>query len=71
MNANIADIIGTFVTGESWVAKDTSQRRPARNAVAQLAYYLYEVRGCQDGYDVEDWLRAEDLLAYGPLESYR
>jgi DUF2934 family protein len=23
------------------------------------AYELYEARGCEDGHDVEDWLRAE------------
>ena len=69
MNGNIADIIATFATGESWVAKDTSQGWPAHNAVAELAHYLYEVRGRQEGHDVEDWLRAEDLLARGLAES--
>ena len=49
--------------------KDTSERRPAHNAVAELAHYLYEVRGRQDGHDVEDWLRAEDLLAHGLAEA--
>jgi hypothetical protein len=34
-----------------------------REAVAQLAYRLYELRGRQDGHDIDDWLRAEDQLA--------
>ena len=30
--------------------------------VARVAYELYVQRGCVDGYDVEDWLRAEALV---------
>jgi DUF2934 family protein len=26
------------------------------------AYELYEARGCEDGHDLEDWLRAEDEI---------
>ena len=66
---DFAEFIDTFATGESWVAKDTSERRPARKAVAELAHYLYEVRGRQHGHDVEDWLSAESLLAHGLAES--
>ena len=66
---DIAEFIDTFATGERWVAKDTSERWPAHEAVAELAHYLYEARGRQDGHDVEDWLRAENLLAHGIAES--
>jgi hypothetical protein len=31
-------------------------------AVRRMAYLLYEQRGCIDGYEVEDWLRAEVLV---------
>jgi len=31
--------------------------------IEQRAYELYEQRGRQDGYDVEDWLKAEHELA--------
>ena len=31
--------------------------------VAALAYELYERRGRADGFDVEDWLKAEELIA--------
>jgi len=27
--------------------------------IRQLAYRLYEERGCEDGHPVDDWLRAE------------
>jgi hypothetical protein len=27
--------------------------------IARRAYELYEARGCVDGFDVEDWLQAE------------
>ncbi len=30
--------------------------------VAQVAYELYEQRGRTDGHDLEDWLRAEEIL---------
>jgi hypothetical protein len=63
MNGNVADIIGAFITGERWMAKDTGQKRPTREAVARLAYHLYELGGRQDGHDMDDWLRAEDHLA--------
>ena len=31
--------------------------------IAALAYELYERRGRADGFDVEDWLKAEELMA--------
>lgn len=30
--------------------------------VAARAYSLYERRGCEDGYDLEDWLEAERMI---------
>ena len=30
--------------------------------VSKLAYQYYLERGCQDGYDIEDWLRAEKAV---------
>ena len=29
------------------------------DAIARRAYELFCARGCQDGYDVQDWLAAE------------
>ena len=63
MNGNVADILAAYATGEGWMAKDTSQGRPTRDAVAALAYYFYELRGSRDGHDLDDWLRAEAQLA--------
>ncbi len=34
----------------------------AQDEIAQRAYELYLERGCHDGHDVEDWLRAETEL---------
>ena len=30
--------------------------------IAQVAYGLYEQRGCEHGHDVEDWLAAERIV---------
>jgi hypothetical protein len=30
--------------------------------IRQRAYELYEMRGREDGHDLEDWLRAEDEI---------
>ena len=32
------------------------------DAIRRRAYEIYESRGCTDGSDVEDWLRAEREL---------
>jgi hypothetical protein len=42
---------------------------PSPEAIAKEAYALYEARGCQDGWDVEDWLAAEESLRQRALES--
>jgi hypothetical protein len=36
---------------------------PQREAVAQRAYEIYVRRGRRPGYELEDWLRAEEELA--------
>ena len=35
---------------------------PAETDIAKRAFEIYWERGCQDGYDVEDWLQAEREL---------
>jgi hypothetical protein len=37
----------------------TDAERPSRAEIARLAYRFFEMRGRQDGYDVDDWLSAE------------
>ena len=51
---------------KSKVAKNTScaefpllDDRRLHELIAGRAYELYEKRGCQEGYDCEDWLEAE------------
>lgn len=41
-----------------------SDREPRpHERIAQRAYELYELRGRQDGFDLQDWLQAEqDIL---------
>ena len=38
-------------------------RKITNDEIAQKAYELYLKRGCQDGHDMEDWVRAEQELA--------
>jgi hypothetical protein len=57
-----------YITGERLLGKYTDgSERPSPDAVAQLAYQFYLMRGRQDGHDVEDWLIAERELT----EHYR
>jgi hypothetical protein len=39
-----------------------STRRPTHEEIAAAAYHLYLEKGCQNGNDLDDWLRAEQLL---------
>ena len=57
-----------FVTSQSvgeWgMGRYTGARLiPTHDEIAQFAYGLYESRGRQDGNDIEDWMRAEQILA--------
>ena len=40
----------------------SSDSKELQRQIAQLAFQLYEVRGREDGHDIEDWLRAEAVL---------
>ena len=35
---------------------------PLEQKVQEVAYQLYLARGCANGYDVEDWLQAEQIV---------
>jgi Protein of unknown function (DUF2934) len=39
---------------------------PAKD-IAQRAYEMFVDRGCADGFDLDDWLRAEHELKNPPL----
>jgi hypothetical protein len=47
--------------------KELSRAGSFKEAIAQRAYDLYIQRGCQNGNDVEDWLKAEKELVVEPL----
>jgi hypothetical protein len=58
-------IIMQYITGEGLMGKYTGRRNYAtRDEIAQHAYHIYETRGRQNGYDIEDWLRAEQELKH-------
>ena len=38
-----------------------------QDEIARRAYELYKARGCVDGFDIEDWLQAEqDIVGSTP-----
>ena len=56
--------------------KDQAAPRPQvtapdvhEEAVRRMAYTLYEARGCIGGHELEDWLRAEALVAQASVGS--
>jgi hypothetical protein len=58
-----SDFVAAHAAGEWGMGPHTGGRRaPTHDEIAQLAFYLYESRGRQEGHDVEDWLRAEKEL---------
>ena len=64
----ISETLQIFVdcaTAETGMELYTGGRMsPTREEIAQLAYYFYELRGRQNGHDLEDWLRAEQELVH-------
>jgi hypothetical protein len=46
-----------------------STEAPPREAIELRAYELYVERGCADGNDLDDWLRAEDEVRSGGRSS--
>ena len=56
------DFVASEAAGEGMGRYTGGRLAPTHNEIAQLAYYLYELRGRLDGYHVEDWLRAEQQL---------
>ena len=58
-----SDITLEHAIGPTGMAMDTGRRLyPTHDEIAQLAFRLYELRGRQDGHQLEDWLRAEQEL---------
>jgi hypothetical protein len=38
----------------------TSEPQELEDRIRVRAYELYQARGCENGHDLEDWLRAEE-----------
>jgi hypothetical protein len=68
LNRPIVSKAAGFVTsqaaGEGMGRYTGGRLAPAHDEIAELAYQLYVSRGRQDGYHIEDWLRAEQQLLY-------
>ena len=47
---------------EEQTLRPSAVSKELQQQIAQLAFQLYEVRGREDGHDIEDWLRAEAVL---------
>jgi hypothetical protein len=64
MTGNLADVVISYITSGKWMARRSDRGRPTHDEVATLANHLYEARGRQDGYDLDDWLLAEQELKH-------
>jgi hypothetical protein len=47
---------------ETPLAQTSSSKEDHSQKVQQKAYELFVARGCAHGYDVEDWIRAEQIV---------
>ena len=57
--------LAAIVTGERSLDKHNGDAaHPSRTEIARLAYELFEMRGRQNGHDVDDWLSAERQLLH-------
>jgi len=57
-----AGFVTSQAAGEGMGRYTGDRLAPTHDEIAQLAYYLYELRGREVGYHIEDWLRAEQQL---------
>jgi hypothetical protein len=47
---------------ETPMAQASCSKEDFYRKVQEQAYHLYVARGCANGYDVEDWLAAEQIV---------
>ena len=59
-----AGFVASQAAGEGMGRYTGGRLAPAHDEIAQLAYYLYESRGREDGHHLEDWLGAEQQLVH-------
>ena len=53
---------GRSQTGTARKAAQAASPAVSREAIAQVAYELFQQRGGVPGHDVEDWLEAERIV---------
>jgi len=58
------DFVASEAAGEGMGRYTGGRLTPTREEIAQLAYFFYELRGSEDGYHLEDWLRPEQQLLH-------
>ena len=58
------EFVASEAAGEGMGRYTGGRLAPTHEEITELAYCLYELRGPQDGYHVEDWLRAEQQLVH-------
>ena len=56
------DLVASEAAGEGMGRYTGGRLAPTHEEIVQLAYFFYELRGRQDGYHFEDWVRAERQL---------
>jgi hypothetical protein len=47
---------------ETPLAQSTKSNGDLNQKIAEKAYELYVARGCANGHDVEDWIKAEKIV---------
>jgi len=60
----VTDFVASEAAGEGMGRYTGGRLAPTHDEIAQLAYYLYELRGREDGHHIEDWLHAEQQLVH-------
>ncbi|HTM40206.1 MAG TPA: DUF2934 domain-containing protein [Terriglobales bacterium] len=48
--------------------KETTSSVDIDERIRQRAFELFQLRGCQDGHDFEDWMQAEAEVRGKPLK---
>jgi hypothetical protein len=49
---------------EATQKNEKAEKKIDAQQIAERAYQLWLERGCENGHDVEDWLRAEEELGH-------
>lgn len=48
--------------------KETTSTVDIDERIRQRAFELFQLRGCQDGHDFDDWMQAEEEVRGKPLK---